>query len=97
MAIVEMKRIDLLAMRQDQKKLLRAMQRMGCVEVTPISGENLEAYQKQDVTRLQQVEATMERLRWTIGQLSQYNRQKPPFLGSLPDAGRWGRAVYPAA
>ena len=86
MAIVEMKRIDLLAMRQDQKKLLRAMQRMGCVEVTPISGENLEAYQKQDVTRLPQVEATMERLRWTIGQLSQYNRQKPPFLGSLPDA-----------
>ena len=86
MAIVEMKRIDLLAMRQDQKKLLRAMQRMGCVEVTPISGENLEAYQKQDVTRLPQVETTMERLRWTIGQLSQYNRQKPPFLGSLPDA-----------
>ena len=36
MAIVEMKRIDLLAMRQDQRKLLRAMQRMGCVEVTPI-------------------------------------------------------------
>ena len=70
MAIVEMKRIDLLAMRQDQKKLLRAMQRMGCVEVTPISGENLEAYQKQDVTRLPQVETTMERLRWTIGQLS---------------------------
>ena len=40
------------------------MQRMGCVEVTPISGENLEAYQKQDVTRLPQVETTMERLRW---------------------------------
>ena len=87
MAIVEMKRIDLLAMRQDQKKLLRAMQRMGCVEVTPISGENLEAYQKQDVTRLPQVETTMERLRWTIGQLSQYNRQKPPFLGSLRTLG----------
>ena len=69
MAIVEMKRIDLLAMRQDQKKLLRAMQRMGCVEVTPISGENLEAYQKQDVTRLPQVEATMERLRAAVDEL----------------------------
>lgn len=86
MAIVEMKRIDLLAMRQDQKKLLRAMQRMGCVEVTPIRGENLENYQRQDSTRLQQLETIMDRLRWTIGQLSQYNRQKPPFLGSLPDA-----------
>lgn len=86
MAIVEMKRIDLLAMRQDQKKLLRAMQRMGCVEVTPIQGEHLENYQRQDSTRLQQLEITMDRLRWTIGQLSQYNRQKPPFLGSLPDA-----------
>ena len=86
MAIVEMKRIDLLAMRQDQRKLLRAMQRMGCVEVTPIRGEELQAYQRQDTARLQQVETTMERLRWTIGQLSQYNRQKAPFLGSLPDA-----------
>ena len=36
MAIVEMKRIDLLAMRQDQRKLLRTLQDMGCVEITPL-------------------------------------------------------------
>lgn len=86
MAIVEMKRIDLLAMRQDRKKLLKAMQRMGCVEVSPIPGEELEEFHVRDSARLHQVESTMEQLRWTIGQLSQYNRQKAPFMGNLPTA-----------
>ncbi len=86
MAIVEMKRIDLLAMRQDQRKLLKAMQKMGCVEVSPIRDEALEAYQSKDTSRLTQLDSLMERLRWTIGQLSQYNKQKAPFMGNLPDA-----------
>ena len=43
MAIVEMKRIDLLAMRQDQRKLLRTLQDMGCVEITPLQDEALAA------------------------------------------------------
>ena len=33
MAIVEMKRIAMLAMREDQDRLLAAMQRMGCVHI----------------------------------------------------------------
>ena len=86
MAIVEMKRIELLAMRQDQRKLLKAMQKMGCVEVSPIKDEALKAYQGKDSARLQQLDSLMERLRWTIGQLSQYNKQKAPFMGNLPDA-----------
>ena len=44
MAIVEMKRIDLLAMRQDQRKLLRTLQDMGCVEITPLQDEALAEY-----------------------------------------------------
>ena len=42
MAIVEMKRIDLLAMRQDQRKLLRTLQDMGCVEITPLQDRSEE-------------------------------------------------------
>ena len=57
MAIVEMKRIELLAMRQDQRKLLKAMQKMGCVEVSPIKDEALKAYQSKDSARLQQLDS----------------------------------------
>ena len=46
MAIIKMKRLHLLALRSDREELLHTLQRMGCVEVTPISGENLEAYQR---------------------------------------------------
>ena len=84
MAIVEMKRIDLLAMRQDQKKLLRHATGWAAWSNAHFR-ENLEAY-KNRMSPASAGRATMERLRWTIGQLSQYNRQKPPFLGSLPDA-----------
>ncbi len=86
MAIVEMKRINLLAMRQDQRKLLKAMQRMGCVEVSTIQGEEAEAFRVKDSGRLNQVEDTMSRLTWVMGCLGRYNKQKAPFMGNRPEA-----------
>lgn len=44
MAIVEMKRVSLLALRADRDRILRTMQRMGCVEITEIQDEQLKAY-----------------------------------------------------
>ena len=86
MAIVEMKRINLLAMRQDQRKLLKAMQHMGCVEVSAIKGEEAEAYRVKDSAKLEQVEDTMNRLTWVMGMLGRYNKQKAPFMGNRPEA-----------
>ncbi len=86
MAIVEMKRINLLAMRQDQRKLFKAMQRMGCVEVSPIQEEEAEAYRVKDSGRLARVEDTMSRLTWVMNHLGRYNKQKAPFMGNRPDA-----------
>ncbi len=86
MAIVEMKRINLLAMRQDQRKLLKAMQRMGCVEVSTIQGEEAETYRVKDSGRLSQVEDTLNRLTWVMGCLGKYNKQKAPFMGNRPEA-----------
>ena len=43
MAIVEMKRLTLLALRADRDKLLGAMQKMGCVEITEIRDEQFQA------------------------------------------------------
>ena len=82
MAIVEMKRIDLLAMRQDQKKLLKAMQKMGCVEVSPIKDEALAAYTHSDAARLAETEDRLSRQVWLISRLGAYNHQKAPFMGN---------------
>ncbi len=84
MAIVEMKRIDLLAMRQDQKKLLKAMQKMGCVEVSPIKDEALAAYAHSDAAKLAETEDRLSRQVWLISRLGAYNHQKAPFMGNKP-------------
>ena len=75
MAIVEMKRIDLLAMRQDQRKLLRTLQDMGCVEITPLQDEALAEYRTRDDGRLEQVDALLARLSWVIHECAAYNHQ----------------------
>lgn len=86
MAIVEMKRIDLLAMRQDQRKLLRTLQDMGCVEITPLQDEALAEYRTRDDGRLEQVDALLARLSWVIHECAAYNHQPAPFMGNLPEA-----------
>ena len=43
MAIVEMKRVTLLAMNAERDRLLRVMQRAGCVQVEAVGGEDAEA------------------------------------------------------
>lgn len=86
MAIVKMKRISLLAMRADEKKLLKRLQAMGCVEVSPISEEELRAYQTHDEARIMQVNETLTRLNWLISQSSRYVKQPSPFMGNKPDA-----------
>ena len=86
MAIVEMKRIDLLAMRQDQRKLLRTLQDMGCVEITPLQDEALAEYRARDDGRLEQVDALLARLSWAIHECAAYNHQPAPFMGNLPEA-----------
>ena len=86
MAIVEMKRIDLLAMRQDQRKLLRTLQDMGCVEITPLQDEALAEYRTRDDGRLEQVDALLARLSWVIHECAAYNYQPAPFMGNLPEA-----------
>ncbi len=86
MAIVEMKRIDLLAMRQDQRKLLRTLQDMGCVEITPLQDEALAEYRARDDGRLEQVDALLARLSWVIHECAAYNHQPAPFMGNLPEA-----------
>lgn len=72
MAIVEMKRVSLLAMASDKDKLLRVMQRAGCVQITAIEGDEIRAYISENRARLDTVDEKLTRIRWTIGQLGRF-------------------------
>ena len=65
MAIVEMKRLTLLAPKADRDKLLRALQRLGCVEITaPQADEETADALYEAVRRLPDREHTVILLRY---------------------------------
>ncbi len=87
MAIVEMKRLTLLALIKDREKLLKAIQRMGCIQITDIPEEGLQPFlAKED--DLKKAEEEIVRLRWTIDKLSRYDTVKPPLFGNKPEVSR---------
>lgn len=83
MAIVEMKRVTLLAMNAERDRLLRVMQRAGCVQVEAVGGEDAEAYLRREHGALDAAEEKLTRIRWTLSQLGRYDADKPGMLASL--------------
>lgn len=83
MAIVEMKRMSLLAPQKDEKALLDAMQRLGCVHVSP--AEEAEGFERQSAPQaLAGVEDALARVGWAIGKLNRFDKAKAPLLGGKP-------------
>lgn len=86
MAIVEMKRISILALQADRRKLLHAMQKMGCVEVSPPPTEEMAEWTVSAVQRKREIDGLMPRLEWLIANSGRYNPIKQPMFGYKPDA-----------
>lgn len=86
MAIVEMKKVTLVAMNQDKPKLLRQMQRLGCVQVTRCQGEELEKYLSRDQARLEEAEKRVSSLDLAISRLSKYDPVKKNMFSQRPVA-----------
>lgn len=83
MAIVEMKRMSLIAPKQDEQALLGAIQRMGCIQVTPADGD--EGFDRQGVpTGAAGLDEQMTRVRWAVDRLSKYDTTKKPLLSGKP-------------
>ena len=72
MAIVEMKRLSLLALRADRDRLLRTMQRMGCVEITEIQDETLKVYLNSGRGQAENVDEKLARIKWAVSLLSRF-------------------------
>ena len=53
MALVEMKKLRLVAVMADRKRLLRALQKLGCVQIEPLTGEDMQRYRIEDSGELE--------------------------------------------
>ncbi len=85
MAIVKMQHISVLLMQKDEKAFLRLAQRCGCVHVMPSEqpeGAALQALAVQDGDR----QENLSRIRWALGKLSRYDKEKRSMITPLPEA-----------
>lgn len=84
MAIVEMKRLSLLAPASDEKEILELLQRLRCVHLSPASDEDIGFETRRSQNELSAVEDRITRVGWAIGKLNKYDTTKKPLLGDKP-------------
>ena len=84
MAIVEMKHLTLLAPKADRDRLLRALQKMNCVEISPPQEENA-AYGETDSAGAQETGEQMKRIEWALSQLSKFDKSQKPLFGTFEE------------
>ena len=83
MAIVEMKHLSLLALQSDKERMMRAMQRAGCVQLTPLEEEEPSPGQPNgDLTRARD---NLSRLSWAINRLRKFDTAGKPMFGCMPE------------
>ena len=84
MAIVEMKRFTMLAPKADKEKILRALQRMNCVEIIGPSPE-VEAFAEQAKTGAEETDEKIKRISWALNQLRRFDTVPKPMFGTFPE------------
>lgn len=82
MAITEMLHVDLLGMRQDKKKLLRLMQKAGCVQIAELDAELCDYRKPSDVSR-EYTEEQLTKIRWAISEMGRHANEKTGMLASM--------------
>lgn len=84
MAIVEMKKLTLLALRQNRARLLRQMQKMGCVQLIEVDEKECASQLDQERGRLEEIQKLVSRLDVSIARLSTYDKHKAGLFTGRP-------------
>ncbi len=87
MAIVEMKHVDMLALDGDKQKLLREIQKLGCIQILPADAQDASFNLGAGADGLPALEETLNRVTWAIGKLHRYDTDKKPFMADKPAIG----------
>lgn len=87
MPLVDMKHIDVLVMKRDQARLMQMVQRAGCVQFTPVNIEESQ-YLSQFSFEDPRNDETLNRIKWAISRLLNYDPVKQSMFRPLPQAGR---------
>ncbi len=83
MAIVEMQKMALLAIRDDREPILRALQRLGCSEVREIPWDEAEPFRAVPDQQMAQIDQQLSRVQWAIGQLGKFAAPAKGMLASF--------------
>jgi V/A-type H+-transporting ATPase subunit I len=78
-----MKKLTVMAVSTDRGKVLRALQRLHCVQVIPLADDELFAQGKVDAGEMERLEENLNRLSWAIGDLSRYAPKRGGLLGGF--------------
>ena len=84
MAIVEMKKMHLLALKKDGAKILRGLQRLACVQVIESDEEDMRAFLEAASTRLEEIQKTIVRLDWAIRKIAVFDPEKKAMFALKP-------------
>ena len=84
MAIVEMKKMHLLALKKDGAKILRGLQRLACVQVIESDEEDMRAFLEAPSTRLEEIQKTIVRLDWAIRKITVFDPEKKAMFALKP-------------
>lgn len=87
MAVVEMKKITLLAMNQDKSRLMSKMQQLGCVQVTPRERREQAQQAERDMARLEELQKRIDRLDLSVKRLAPFDKHKRGMLDPRTVAG----------
>ena len=84
MAILEMKHVDMLAMQKDRQALLRAIQKLNCIQVLPAEPGSAAFSRQTSAAELPEVEETLARVTWAIGRLQKFDTTPKPLFADKP-------------
>ncbi len=87
MAIAEMKHVSVLLQRREHERLLKLLQRFGCVQLTQVDQSEAEL-QPGENRQAEHLEEDRNQLHWAIGKLSRYDKEKKSMFIPLPGVER---------
>ncbi|NLD58645.1 MAG: V-type ATP synthase subunit I [Clostridiales bacterium] len=85
MAIVEMKKVRLLALRRDRSRVFRSMQRLGCVHILDGGECAPEEFKPRDLHRLEEAERQIARLDWAVSKIAPFAPEKKGLFSLKPE------------